>query len=186
MSIFGLPHQKLQIHYLAGEFEALHDRVRDVSYTPGVDALRRIGPLLLRAQDLTATVLVRLNALYHSAFPGRPGGGSRLELLASALVASSLANNALALALQANPGEYELSSGGRHGEIPPTAARPAEAILVILGHLEEAAAQLKRSAVVCRRLAADIARELARSEGLQANFARPNPYLRPSLSAAVR
>ncbi|GAA2442258.1 hypothetical protein GCM10010433_49260 [Streptomyces pulveraceus] len=47
---------------MARDFEALKARVQDVSYKPGTDALRRIGPLLLQAQGLTATAMVRLTA----------------------------------------------------------------------------------------------------------------------------
>ncbi|WP_323138495.1 hypothetical protein [Streptomyces sp. NBC_01767] len=48
---------------MARDYEALKARVHDVSYTPGTDALRRVGPLLLQAQDLTATAMVRLPLL---------------------------------------------------------------------------------------------------------------------------
>ncbi|MFE1836511.1 hypothetical protein [Streptomyces sviceus] len=42
---------------MAYDFEALKARVRDISYTPGTNALHHISLLLLRAQDLTATAL---------------------------------------------------------------------------------------------------------------------------------
>ncbi|RPK79004.1 hypothetical protein [Streptomyces sp. ADI98-10] len=160
MSVSELQHHERQLHDLASEFEALHVRVRDVSYTPGADALRRIGPLLLAAQDLTATALVRLNALHNSTFAAVAGRRSSLERLSSVLVASSLVNNALALALQANPGEGELPSGSRPHDGPAGTARQAEGILLIVGHLDEAASRLERSATACRHLAADIVRDL--------------------------
>lgn len=159
MSTSDLQHHERQLHYLASEFEALHVRVRDVSYTPGADAFRRIGPLLLAAQDLTATALVRLNALHNSPFTAA-GRRSILERLSSVLVASSLVNNALALALHANPGEGELPSGSRPHDGPTGTARQAEGILLIVGHLDEAASRLERSATACRHLAADIVRDL--------------------------
>ncbi|MEI7032797.1 hypothetical protein [Streptomyces pratensis] len=160
MSTSELQHHERQLHELASEFEALHVRVRDVSYTPGADALRRIGPLLLAAQDLTATALVRLNALHNSPFVAAAGRRSSLERLSSVLVASSLVNNALTLALHANPGEGELSAGSRPFDGRTGTARQAEAILLIVGHLGEAATRLERSAIVCRHLAADIVRDL--------------------------
>lgn len=160
MSASDLHHHEGQLRHLATEFEALHVRVRDVSYTPGADALRRIGPLLLTAQDLTATALVRLNALSNSTFAAVAGRRSSLERLSSVLVASCLVNNALARALQANPGEGEPAPGGRPHDGPAGTARQAQGILLIVGHLDEAAAQLELSATACRRLAADIVRNL--------------------------
>ncbi|MFJ9623412.1 hypothetical protein [Streptomyces sp. NPDC101181] len=169
MSEIDLHHHERQLHRLATEFESLHVRVRDVSYTPGADALRRIGPLLLAAQDLTATALVRLNALYGSTFAAVTGRRSSLERLSSVLVTSSLVNNALALALQANPGEGEPLGGHRTHDGTAGAARHGEAILLIVGHLDEAAAQLDLSATACRHLAADIVGNLTGAESRQAN-----------------
>ncbi|WP_214910250.1 hypothetical protein [Streptomyces sp. ISL-99] len=101
----NLTEQAQQLRALAREFEALHARVRDVSYTPGTDALRQISPLLLKAQDLTATIVVRLGALDGSAYANVAGSRASLECLASVVVASSLAGNDLASALSANPYE---------------------------------------------------------------------------------
>jgi hypothetical protein len=102
MSLHNLTEQAQQLRALACEFEALHARVRDVSYAPGTDALRRISPLLLKAQDLTATTVVRLGALVGSAYANVAGSRASLECLASVVVASSLAGNDLASALSAN------------------------------------------------------------------------------------
>ncbi|MFI1251468.1 hypothetical protein OHA63_06190 [Streptomyces anulatus] len=169
MSASELLHHERQLHHLAREFETLHVRVRDVSYTPGADALRRIGPLLLAAQDLTATALVRLNALHNSTFAAVAGRRASLERLSSVLVASSLVNNALARALQANPGEGEPAPGDRSHEGMAGTARQAEAILLIVGHLDEAAAQLELSSTACRQLAAGIVRNLTGVESCPTN-----------------
>ena len=103
MSALDSRHHERQLHDLASEFEALHLRVRDVSYTPGADALRRIGPLLLRAQDLTATVLVRLNALYNSTFAAVTGGRAGLVRLSSVRTASGLVSGARGLVSAQTP-----------------------------------------------------------------------------------
>ncbi|MFF2224988.1 hypothetical protein ACFVV7_16885 [Streptomyces globisporus] len=169
MSALDFRHHERQLHDLANEFESLRVRVRDVSYTPGADALRRIGPLLLAAQDLTATALVRLNALYGSRSVGAAGRRASLDRLSSVLVASCLVNNALALALQANPGEEEPSTGEWASGRATGDARHAEAILLIVGHLDEAATQLELSATACRRLATDIVGNPTVTESRQAN-----------------
>ncbi|MFF1420031.1 hypothetical protein [Streptomyces sp. NPDC058280] len=93
--------QAEQLCFLAREFEALQARVRDVSYTPGTYALRQISPLLLRAQDLTATTLVRLGALDGIVYADTAGSRASLECLSSVMGASALAGNDLASALYA-------------------------------------------------------------------------------------
>lgn len=120
--------QAVQLRSLAGDFEALHARLRDVSYTPGTDALRQISPLLLRAQDLTATALVRLSALDSSAYTSIAGSRSSLECLASVVFASSLASNDLASALSANPyGGAPFPGGRRRGaHRSPRRGHPAD------------------------------------------------------------
>ena len=76
--------------------------MHDVSYTPGTDALRRIGPLLLQAQDLTANATVRLTALDNSACTHVAGSRASLDLLSSVVSSSSLAGTDLAHVLLAN------------------------------------------------------------------------------------
>ncbi|MGV9883003.1 hypothetical protein [Streptomyces sp. NPDC003006] len=63
MPPLDLNEQPDQLRSLTRRFEELHDRVRDLSYTPGTDALHKITPLLLAAQELTATTLGHLRAL---------------------------------------------------------------------------------------------------------------------------
>ncbi|MET9556795.1 hypothetical protein [Streptomyces sp. NPDC006645] len=111
MPPLNLPEQSRQLRNLAREFEALRARVRGVSYTPGTDALRQIGPLLLSTQDLTATLLVRLGALGNSPYTHVPGSHAGLECLSSLVIASTQAGNYLASALYANPLEGAASPG---------------------------------------------------------------------------
>ncbi|MET9956241.1 hypothetical protein ABZ135_32505 [Streptomyces sp. NPDC006339] len=153
-----------QLRQLAHEFQALHARVRDVSYTPGTDALRRISPLLLTVQDLMATALVRLGALDGSAYAGIAGSRASLECLASVVVASSLASNDLASALYANPYEGAPFAGYSADDETVRTARHAEAIPRMTGHLAYAAQQLDLSATGCHYVATGITRDLAAAQ----------------------
>ncbi|MBC9715713.1 hypothetical protein H9Y04_24515 [Streptomyces sp. TRM66268-LWL] len=135
--------------------------MRDISYTPGTDALRHISPLLLQAQDLTATALVRLKALDNSTYTGVPGSRASLDLLASVVSSSSLAGTDLAHMVLANP--YE---GAEFAGYPATSeairtARHAEAIPKMNGHLDDAVHQLDLCAIGCHYLAHGITEDLA-------------------------
>ncbi|MFJ4322694.1 hypothetical protein ACIP3A_06200 [Streptomyces tricolor] len=157
----NLTEQAQQLRALAREFEALHARVRDVSYTPGTDALRQISPLLLKTQDLTATIVVRLGALDGSAYANVAGSRASLECLASVVVASSLASNYLASALSANPYEGAPFPGYPADDEAVRIARHAEAIPRMTGHLADAAHQLDLCATGCHYVATGITRDLA-------------------------
>ncbi|WP_247201194.1 hypothetical protein [Streptomyces scabiei] len=161
MPLLDLAEHAQQLRTLARDFEALHARVRDVSYTPGTDALRQISPLLLMTQDLTATVLVRLGALDSSTYTSVAGSRASLECLASVVVASSLAANDLASALHANPYEGAPFPGYPAGDASVRTARHAEAIPKMTGHLADAAHQLDLSATGCHYVATGITRDLA-------------------------
>ncbi|MGC4909571.1 hypothetical protein ACLQ2J_28130 [Streptomyces cyaneofuscatus] len=146
---------------MARDFEALKLRVHDVSYTPGTDALRRIGPLLLQAQDLTATAMVRLTALDNSAYTPVAGSRASLDLLSSVVSSSSLAGTDLAHALLANPYEGAQFAGYPADDEAVRAARHAEAIPKMSGHLNDAVHQLDLCATGCHYLAHGIAEDLA-------------------------
>ncbi|MGW1609790.1 hypothetical protein ACWCQZ_10390 [Streptomyces sp. NPDC002285] len=161
MTPLNLAEQAEQLRCLASDFEALHARVRDISYTPGTDALRQISPLLLKAQDLTATALVRLGALNSSAYTSIAGSRASLECLSSVLVASSLAGNDLASALYANPYEGAPFPGYAADDTSTSTTRHAEAIPKMTGHLADAAHQLDLSATACHYVATGITRDLA-------------------------
>lgn len=170
-----------QLRALAREFEALHARVRDVSYTPGTDALHQISSLLLKAQDLTATILVRLRALDSSANTSVPGSRASLECLASVVFAASLAGNDLASALSANPYEGAPFPGYPAGDAAVRTARHAEAIPQMTGHLADAAHQLDLSATGCHYVASGITRDLAATQKAPATA---RPTTRPTLTGA--
>lgn len=120
--------------------------MHDVSYTPGTDALRRIGPLLLQAQDLTATAtataMVHLTALDNSAYTHVAGSRTSLGLLSSVVSSSSLTGTDLALILLANPYEGAQFAGYPADDEAVRAARHAEAIPKMSGHLNDAVHQL--------------------------------------------
>ncbi|WP_199824978.1 hypothetical protein [Streptomyces maremycinicus] len=160
MPLLDLAELAQQLRSLARDFEALHARVRDVSYTPGTDALRQISPLLLMTQDLTATVLVRLGALDSSTCTSVAGSRANLECLASVVVASSLAGNDLASALHANPYEGAPFPGYPADEASVRTARHAEALPKMTGYLADAAHQLDLSATGCHYVATGITRDL--------------------------
>ncbi|MBT2527555.1 hypothetical protein J7E91_19530 [Streptomyces sp. ISL-99] len=160
MTPTDLTEQADQLRALARDFEALHARVRDVSYTPGTDALRQISPLLLKAQDLTAITLVRLGALDNSAYTNIAGSRASLECLASVVVASSLAGQDLALALYANPYEGAPFPGYPVDDASVRTVRHAEAIPKMTGHLADAAHQLDLSATGCHYVATGVTRDL--------------------------
>ncbi|MFD4119034.1 hypothetical protein ACFWSJ_37030 [Streptomyces niveus] len=161
MSPLNLTEQAQELRNLAHEFEALRDRVRGVSYTPGTDALRQIGPLLLTTQDLTATLLVRLGALANSPYTRIPGSHASLECLSSLVLASTLAGNDLARALHAKPLEGAAFPGYPAYSESDRVARHATAIPRMTGHLNDAAHQLDLSATGCHYVANGITSDLA-------------------------
>ncbi|MFF9205024.1 hypothetical protein ACF1AE_25030 [Streptomyces sp. NPDC014986] len=171
MAPLDLHEQEWQLNDLAKEFEVLRARVGDLSYTPGVDALRQIGPLLHQAQDLTAVVLVRLNALHNSSHAGVIDGRSSLKCLSSVVVAASLVSNALARTLHANPDESMPFPGRRVEDAPARIARQAKAIRLMNGHLDEAARQLELCARGCRSAATHVARNRTAAQARRPEFA---------------
>lgn len=102
--------------------------MRDLSFTPGTDALRRISPLLLQAQDLTATALVRLTALDNSTYTSIAGSRAGLELMASVVSSSSLAGTDLAHVVLANPYEGAQFAGNQADGESVRSVRHAEAV----------------------------------------------------------
>ncbi|TFI21369.1 hypothetical protein E4P36_33760 [Streptomyces sp. 4R-3d] len=135
--------------------------MRGVSYTPGTDALRQISPLLLKTQDLTATLLVRLGALDNSPYTRIPGSHASLECLSALVIASTQAGNDLASALYANPLEGAAFPGYPAYSESDRVARHATAIPLMTGHLEDAVHQLDLSATGCHYVATGITRDLA-------------------------
>ncbi|MFE3117170.1 hypothetical protein [Streptomyces niveus] len=188
MPPLNLTEQAQELRNLAHEFEALRDRVRGVSYTPGTDALRQIGPLLLTTQDLTATLLVRLGALANSPYTRTPGSHASLECLSSLVLASTLAGNDLAHALHANPLEGAPFPGYRADNASDRVARHATAIPRMTGHLNDAAHQLDLSATGCHYVAADITSDLADTQASQVKSAQQTagPALSPSQYDALK
>ncbi|GAA2647521.1 hypothetical protein [Streptomyces lunalinharesii] len=153
-----------QLRQLARDFEALKARVRDVSYTPGTEALRRISPLLLQTQDLTAAALVRLTALDNSSYTSVAGSRGGLELLGSVVSSSSLAGTDLAHVVLANPYEGAQFAGYLADDEAVRAARHAEAIPKMSGHLDDAVHQLDLCAIGCHYLAHGITEDLATAQ----------------------
>ncbi|MFD8117915.1 hypothetical protein [Streptomyces microflavus] len=149
---------------MARDFEVLKLRVHDVSYTPGTDALRRIGPLLLQTQDLTATAMVRLTALDNSAYTHIAGSRASLDLLSSVVSSSSLAGTDLAHVLLANPYEGAQFAGYPADDEAVRAHRHAEAIPKMSGHLNHAVHQLDLCATGCHYLAHGIAEDLTSAQ----------------------
>ncbi|MFD8814340.1 hypothetical protein ACFV23_23315 [Streptomyces sp. NPDC059627] len=160
MSPLDLAEQGRQLHSLADDFDALHTRVKDVSYTPGTDALQKISPLLLKAQELTAAVLVRLSTLDSSAYTLAAGSRSSLECLASVAVASTVAGNDLASALFANPYDGAPFDGYPADDASARTARHNQALPKMTGHLADACHQLDLSATGCHCVATAITHAL--------------------------
>ncbi|MFJ6709049.1 MULTISPECIES: hypothetical protein [unclassified Streptomyces] len=160
MPPLDLAEQGRQLHALAADFDALHTRVRDVSYTPGTDALQKISPLLLKAQEMTAAVLVRLSTLDSSAYTPIAGSRSSLECLASVAVASTLAGSDLASALLASPYDGAPSDGSPADGAPARTARHTAALTKVSGRLADACHQLDRSATGCRDAATALTHDL--------------------------
>ncbi|MEV3950103.1 hypothetical protein AB0K57_20965 [Streptomyces halstedii] len=166
---------------MARDFEALQVRVQDVSYTPGTDALRRIGPLLLEAQDLTATAMVRLTALDNSAYAHVAGSRASLDLLSSVVSSSSLAGTELTHVLLANPYEGAQFAGYPADDEAVRATRHAEAIPKMSGHLNDALHQIDLCATGCHYLAHGIAEDLTSVQDHKTAAARHGPRsARPS------
>ncbi|MFE0135989.1 hypothetical protein ACFWY6_31120 [Streptomyces sp. NPDC059037] len=155
-----LNEQIQQLRSLAQEFEELHDRVRDLSYSPGTDALHQITPLLLKAQELTATALGRLTALDNSAYTSLTGSRAGLEALSATVAGASLACTDLAEAISANPYEGAPFDGYPADDAQVRAARHADAIPRMNGHLKDAALQLDVGATACLYLATSITNSL--------------------------
>ncbi|MFE0055268.1 hypothetical protein [Streptomyces sp. NPDC059003] len=160
MPPLDLSEQMQQLRTLAQGFEELHDRVRDLSYSPGTDALHQITPLLLKAQELTATALGHLTALDNSTYTSVTGSRAGLEALSATVAGASLACTDLAEALSANP--YEGAPFDRYpaDDAQVRAARHAEAIPRMNSHLKDAALQLDVGATACHYLATSISRSL--------------------------
>lgn len=185
MPPLDLPTQVQQLRDLAEEFETLHVRVRQVSYTPGTNALRQITPLLLKTQDLTATALLRLAALDNSAYTSIAGSRAGLETLSSVVAAASLAGTDLASALYANPYEGAPFAGYPADDALVRTARDAEAIARMTGHLEDAAHQLDLGAIACRYAASSITRGLAAAHPPQAAQHQTMPKLNSAQYTAL-
>ncbi|WP_282793122.1 hypothetical protein [Streptomyces sp. CC224B] len=156
----GLNEQSQQLRSLAQSFEELHDRVLDLSYTPGTDALHTITPLLLAAQELTATALGHLTALGDSTYTSITGSRAALEALSATVAGASLACTDLAEALSANPYEGAPFDGSPADDAQARAARHTEAIPRMNSHLKDAAHQLDVGAAACHYLATSISRSL--------------------------
>ncbi|MFE7272426.1 hypothetical protein [Streptomyces sp. NPDC057623] len=167
---------------MASDFEALKARVRDISYTPGTDALRRISPLLLQAQDLTATALVRLTALDNSTYTSVAGSRAGLELMASVVSSSSLAGTDLAHVVLANLLEGAQFAGYPADDEAVRTVRHAEATPQMNGHLNDAVHQLDLCAIGCRYLAHGITEELAAAHEHKSAVVQqaPGPALTPA------
>ncbi|MGZ2362114.1 hypothetical protein LRE75_36565 [Streptomyces sp. 372A] len=146
---------------MAREFEALKARVHDVSYTPGADALHRIGPLLLQTQDLTATAMACLTALDNSAYTHVADSRASLDLLSSVVSSSSLAGTDLAQVLLANPHKEAQFTGHSADDEAVRAARHAEAIPKMNRHLNDAVHQLSLCVTGCHFVAHGITEGLA-------------------------
>ncbi|MFF3694087.1 hypothetical protein [Streptomyces sp. NPDC002221] len=146
---------------MARDFEALKVQVSDIAFTPGRDALHRIGPLLLRAQDLTATALVRLQALDDSTYTSVPGSRASLELMASLVFSSSLVGADLAHVVLANPYEGTQFAGYPAEDEAARTARQAEAITKMNRHLSDTVHQLDLCATGCHYLARGMNEDLA-------------------------
>lgn len=146
---------------LAGDFEALHTHVRDLTYTPGTDALDKISPVLLNVQDLTAKAVLRLWILDGSQYTTVQGSRSSLETLASVVSSALLAGTDLAGALYANPYEGAAFAGQLVDEGAVRKARHAEATPVMAEHIADAAHQLDLRATACHFVASGISRDLA-------------------------
>ncbi|MEV0259035.1 hypothetical protein AB0H82_32825 [Streptomyces sp. NPDC050732] len=160
MPPLDLNQQPDQLRSLARSFEELHDRVRDLAYTPGTDALHKITPLLLAAQELTATALGHLTALDNSAYTSLTGSRAGLEALSATVAGASLACTDLAEAISANPYEGAPFAGYPADDAQVRAARHGEAIPRMSSHLKEAAHQLDVGASACHYLATSISRSL--------------------------
>lgn len=145
-----------QLQHLAVEFETLHARVRDVSYTPGRDALRQITPLLLISHDLTATALVGLRALDNSPGTTIIASPSGRELMVSVAFFAARAGTDLAHALLANPAEDAPNPVSPADEPSVRTAVLAEAIAKMTDHLADAVHHLDLSATGCHRVAAAV------------------------------
>ncbi|MFH8293643.1 hypothetical protein [Streptomyces sp. NPDC018059] len=177
MPPLNLAEQEQHLRDLAMEFDALRTRIRDLSYTPGSDALRQIGPLLVKSQELTATTLVRLSALDGSAFTEIAGSRASLDCLASVVAASSLAANDLAHALEANPYDGAPFPGYPADDEAVRTARRTEAAPRLAEHLANAAYQCEMSLVGCNYLVRHIATAQEQAKPTQ-------PTTDPELTAA--
>ncbi|MEV8125395.1 hypothetical protein AB0P07_15035 [Streptomyces sp. NPDC085944] len=169
---------------MADDFESLKGRVRDISYTPGTDALRHVRPLLLRAQDLTATALVRLTALDNSTYTSVAGSRAGLELMASVVSSSSLAGTDLAHVVLANPYEGAQFAGYPADDEAVRTVRHAEAIPKMNGHLDDAVHQLDLCAIGCHYLAHGITEDLTTTHENKVAAAQQQQTTDPELTAA--
>ncbi len=162
--------------------------MRALSYAPGTDALRKITPLLLQAQELTATALGHLTALDNSAYTSLTGSRAGLEALSATVAGVSLACTDLAEALSANPYEGAPFDGHPADDAQVRAARHAEAIPRMNSHLKDAALQLDVGATACHYLATSITNCLPTAAPYQPHAARHQavPRLNDTQHAALK
>ncbi|WP_241524442.1 MULTISPECIES: hypothetical protein [unclassified Streptomyces] len=162
--------------------------MRDLSYAPGTDALRKITPLLLQAQELTTTALGHLTALDNSAYTSLTGSRAGLEALSATVAGASLACTDLAEALSANPYEGAPFDGHPADDAQVRAARHAEAIPRMSSHLKDAALQLDVGATACHYLATSITNSLPVAAPHQPHAARHQavPRLNDTQHAALK
>ncbi|MET9294382.1 hypothetical protein [Streptomyces sp. NPDC003077] len=174
-----------RLQRLGEDFASLHQKVRTLSFTPGTDALNKISPLLLTAQDLTGQALRRLATLNGSPYTDLPGSRPALTALASVVSSSSLAGSDLSGALGANPYEGTAFPGPPADEDSVRKTRHAQARPVMTEHLADTAHQLDLCATGCRYLAAGIRRDL-RHAAEQRPPHTPAPKLSATQHAALR
>ncbi|MCG7207282.1 hypothetical protein [Streptomyces arenae] len=172
---------------MAYDFEAIKARVHDISYTPGTNALHHISPLLLQAQDLTATALGRLTALDNSTYTNIAGSRAGLELLASVVSSSSLAGTDLTHVVLTNPYEGAQFACYPADDESVRTVRHAEAIPQTNGHLDDAVHQLDLCAIGCNYLAHGITEDLATAQDHKPTPAQqtPGPALTPAQYGAL-
>ncbi|MEU1329477.1 hypothetical protein [Streptomyces sp. NPDC005865] len=113
----------------------------NLSYAPGTDALHKITPLLLAAQELTVTALGYLRTLHDSAYTSITGSRPGRETLSATAANASLACTDLAKAISANPYEGAPFAGNPADDAQVHAARHAEAIPRMNSHINDAALQ---------------------------------------------
>ncbi|MGW7169955.1 hypothetical protein ACWGH3_32695 [Streptomyces sp. NPDC054884] len=180
-----------RLRQLGSDFEDLRSEIRSLALTPGTGACQQLTVKIVDTNELVQQAMFRLAALDGSQYTAVPGSRPALELLASVVLATSMAAADLACALEANqlegaafPGPPSAPfSSSPTDEAAVRTAQHAEALPAMAEHLANAVHQLDLAHSGCYYLASGITRDV--KQHAEHNQATPAPKVTDSQYAVL-